>query len=330
MNYLCTSMDNYDNELFYPPKPILEETKEHFSWLYTIGSLFLFILAFAYFFSDQISFILILVIALIIHELGHFFLMKIFGYQNVIMIFIPLMGAFVNGKKKKYSQFESLLVVAAGPFPGMLLGFLFLVVNSQYPNEIYFLIAIVFIALNSINLLPLDPLDGGQLLRLLVSKDSDLFLLIFSLISSLTLIVSGFFLDNWYLMGFGFFLAFRVRNVQKRYYMRKIFRQKNIDYVIDYNDLSNKAYAAIKEVILDNSSLLRRLKGMEENEEEEDEINRMLADQVNYYLVAPMANDAPLLVKLGIVIFWFASFVIPLYFLLVVNPFFIDYGVLYR
>jgi hypothetical protein len=56
----------------------------------------------------------------------------------------------------------------------------------------------------------------------------------------------------------------------------------------------------------------------------------MLADQVNYYLVAPMANDAPLLVKLGIVIFWFASFVIPLYFLLVVNPFFIDYGVLYR
>jgi hypothetical protein len=112
--------------------------------------------------------------------------------------------------------------------------------------------------------------------------------------------------------------------------MRKIFRQKNIDYVIDYNDLSNKGYAAMKEVILDNSSLLRRLKGMEENEEEEDEINRMLADQVNYYLVAPMANDAPLLVKLGIVIFWFASFVIPLYFLLVVNPFFIDYGVLYR
>lgn len=323
-------MDNNDNELFYPQKPIREETKSDFSWRSTVSSLILFILAFAYFFSDQISFIVILVIALIVHEFGHFLLMKKFGYQDVIMVFVPLMGAFVNGKKKKYSQLESLLVVAAGPFPGMIIGFLFLVVFSQQANEMLFLIAIIFLALNIINLLPLDPLDGGQLLRLLVAKNSDLFMLVFSLISSLTLIVSGFLFDNWYLMGFGFFLAIRVRSVQKRHYMRKIFRQKNINYITDYNDLSNKGYAALKEVVLDNSSLLRKLKDMEEDEEEEDKIQRMIADEVNYYLEAPMENDAHFLVKLGIVFFWIASLVIPIYFLLVVNPFFIDYGVLYR
>ena len=54
--------------------------------------------------------------------------------------------------------------------------------------------------LNMINLLPLDPLDGGQLFRLLVKYDHDLFLMIFSLVSSIILIATGLLVDSWPLM----------------------------------------------------------------------------------------------------------------------------------
>jgi stage IV sporulation protein FB len=319
-------MNEHDNDVFYPQKPILQEAKEKSSWLTTFLSLILFIGTFIYFFDDQVSFIFILVSALIIHELGHFLLMKLFRYQGVSMVFVPMMGAFVNGKKKKYSQIESLLVVAAGPFPGIVIGFIVMMIYAQNPNELYFLIALIFLALNIINLLPLDPLDGGQLLRLLFAKQSDLFMFIFSLISSLILIGIGFLLENWYLMGFGFFLAFRVRNIQKRYYMRKIFREKKINYIVDYNDLSNKDFAAMKDIILEDSKLLRKLKEMDEQVQAE----RVMAEQVNYYLVAPMAYDAHFLLKLGIILFWIASFVVPIYYLASVNPFYIDYGILHR
>jgi Zn-dependent protease len=319
-------MEEYDNEIFYPQKPALEETEEKSSWGTTVVSLIIFILIFAYFFNDQISFIAVLVSALIIHELGHFLLMKLFGYKDVSMVFVPMMGAFVNGKKKKYSQFQSLLVVAAGPFPGMIIGFLFLLIYAQNPNELYFLVAIIFLALNSINLLPLDPLDGGQLFRFLMSKQSDLFMLVFSFISSLILIGIGFLLENWYLMGFGFFLAIRVRNVQRSHYIRKLYREKNINYIIDYSDLSNKEFSAMKEIILENSKFLKKIKDL--NDEDESQI--IIANQVNHYLLAPMENDAHFLLKLGIILFWIASFVVPFYYLLVINPFFIDYGVLFR
>ena len=71
-------MDEYNNDLFYPQKPVLEESKESPSWGTTILSLILFIVTFAYFFNDQISFIAVLVSALIIHELGHFLLKNCF------------------------------------------------------------------------------------------------------------------------------------------------------------------------------------------------------------------------------------------------------------
>jgi Zn-dependent protease len=319
-------MEQYDNDLIYPQKPPFEDSKDKSSWVTTLVSLVLFISTFAFFFNDQLAVLAILVSALLIHELGHFLLMKLFRYQGVTMVFVPMMGAFVNGKKKKYSQNESLLVVAAGPFPGMIIGYLLLLIYAQNPNENYFLAALIFLALNIINLLPLDPLDGGQLFRFLLAKQSDSFMFVFSLISSLILILSGFLLDNWYLMGFGFFLAIRVRSAQKRYYMRNLFKEKNINYVVDYEDLSNKEYSAIKEIILDNSKLLRKLKEIEENEESQS----MIVNQVNYYLVAPMQNDAHFLLKIGIILFWIASFVVPFYYLIVINPFFIDYGILYR
>jgi Zn-dependent protease len=314
--------ESHENS-FYPQKPIFEEKKESGTWMKTVLSMALFIGTFLLFFEEQVSFVLMLVLVLFIHELGHFLLMKLFKYENVKMLFVPLMGAFVQGKKKQYSQVESLLVVGAGPFPGIILGVLFLFLFHMNLNANYFLISILFFALNLINLLPLDPLDGGQLFKLLLRKNSDLFLLIFSFTSSMILILLGLYLENWYLTLFGFFMGFRVRNMQRNYIIRKCLREESINYTKDYNELSNQEYSQIKDVILDNSKSLKKFKDMDEG----DDADRLVAQEVNSILVVPMQMNASWWLKLLILLFWIASFVLPVYFILQIDPALFDYGI---
>ena len=106
---------------FYPQKPDLVERKYRGSAGLTALSLVLFALTFLWFFgAEEFNFLLYLLIVLVIHEAGHFAMMKFFNYENVRMLFIPLMGAFVQGKKRNYSQKQSFLVIIAGPLPGVL------------------------------------------------------------------------------------------------------------------------------------------------------------------------------------------------------------------
>lgn len=314
--------ESYENN-FYPQKPVLSENKESGNWIKTLLSMALFIGTFLLVFEEQISFVLLLVLVLLIHELGHFLFMKLFRYENVKMLFVPLMGAFVQGKKKKYSQVESLLVVGAGPFPGMILGVLFLYLSSVYQETNFFLLSILFLALNSINLLPLDPLDGGQLFKLLLRKNSDLFLLIFSFSSSMILIALGLYLENWYLTGFGFLMGFRVRNMQRNYIIRKCLREENINFTKDYNELTNQEYAQIREVILDNSKSLKKFKEMDEG----DDADRLVAQEVNSILITPMQMNAPWWLKLFVILLWIASFVVPVFLIAQIDTSVFDYGV---
>ena len=124
-------MDNDYNSL-YPPKPFLEkEPMRQGHIAVTVFSLMLFALSFLLFFDSQITFLIELIAVLIIHEGGHYGFMKLYGYENVRMLFLPLMGAFVHGHKESYRQRESLMVVLAGPFPGIILGVAFLILGFQ-------------------------------------------------------------------------------------------------------------------------------------------------------------------------------------------------------
>ena len=152
-----------DSSNLYPSKPKLKEEESKSNWSLTAFSLVVFILSFLVLFSDNIQFLIFLIVVLFIHELGHFLFMKLFKYKNVRMMFVPLMGAFVQGAKKVYSQKESFMVVMGGPIPGVLLGVVGAIIAFEYQMSWMLELSAVFILLNMIHLLPLDPLDGGQL-----------------------------------------------------------------------------------------------------------------------------------------------------------------------
>lgn len=310
-------MEDFD---FYPSKPELIEEKPKGGLSLTIFSMVLFVLVFLLLMGDEVNFIFSLLVVLIIHELGHFISMKAFKYKNVRMLFVPLMGAFVQGSKTKYSQKESFIVTAAGPFPGVLLGTTILWYASEIQNEWLMNLGFLFLLLNIINLLPLDPLDGGQMFKLLFRKNNELFLMIFALLSSIFMIGVGWYLDSYVVMLFGFFMGFRVRALQKKYQVHKELIDDEVNYSTTYKLLSNRDFVKIKNVLLEHTPALRKFIDQVSSEESDP----IIASQVNSMLEVPLKQDASVFFKVFLILFWLLSFATPviLFFTLDIEWFF--------
>ena len=65
----------------------------------------------------------LLVGVLIFHELGHWMGMRLFGYRDVKVFFIPFFGALMTGEPRRVRGCQSAVVLLLGPLPGILLGF---------------------------------------------------------------------------------------------------------------------------------------------------------------------------------------------------------------
>ena len=128
---------------------------------------------------------------LLLHEFGHWLPMKLFGYQNVTMFFIPGFGAAVSGKKQHAPAWQDLVVLLGGPLPG-LIGGIAVMIAGYFRQDIpdYLLnAASLSVIINALNLLPFLPLDGGKIVDLLIFRDVPLLRLLFNGFS--TLVVLG-------------------------------------------------------------------------------------------------------------------------------------------
>ena len=299
-------MDNF--EQYYPPKPSIErkEGKGHIS--VTIFSMVLFALTFSLIINDYLL-ISFLLLVLLIHELGHFVFMKWFGYKGLKMLFIPFMGAMVKGEKNLYSEKESAIMVLAGPLPGILIGYLLLQKGIQV--EVYWMIqlGIIFLLLNVMNLVPIDPLDGGQLLRILFLGKQELVQLIFSFVSSLSMIIIGVWMDSWLIIIFGFLLGYRVKNMYKLFRIRKDMQAEEITFESSYEKLSDKAFAKIKQIVLEYTPILNKIK----EESDEDHFDQIMAHQVEGVLLVPTKKDASLGFKTFIFLLWLGAIGLSVY-----------------
>jgi len=299
---------------FYPPKPFLEKERHKQGHLaVTVFSIVLFAIAFLFFFDKQIVFLTELLAVLLVHEFGHYLMMKRFGYENVRMLFIPLMGAFVHGSKPEYRQKESILVILAGPLPGIAIAVALWLIGLD--QNIQWMVDVAFLSfvLNVINLIPLLPLDGGRLLNVMFFERMELFQLIFAFCSSLAMIGLGLLLDSYLLMGFGFIMGLQVRGMHRKYIVHKSLRDSNVEYRTTYDNLTDKAYHFIKKEVLEHTPGLRRF--MEDSESSED-VATIVASEVSNMLVPPHHRDAGLGYRLFILFVWIAAMVGPVYLIL--------------
>lgn len=107
--------------------------------------------------------VIILAIAIALHEIGHVIAMRTFGYKNVRMLFVPLFGGLATGEPRELDATRNALVALAGPVFGLLTALLAGVL-ALYLNRPLWLVQFAWgaLVLNAFNLIPLVPLDGGQ------------------------------------------------------------------------------------------------------------------------------------------------------------------------
>ena len=232
------------------PKPVLEEPRSNrYVWLKSLGSLAFFLII-GYFFFKDLTWILVLTGVVVFHELGHFIAMKIYKYQDLGMFFIPLLGAYVSGKKQEVSQKQSAIILLAGPVPGIFLGVILHYLSIQF--DMYFLekIAWILIFLNVLNLLPVYPLDGGQLLHRLFLDDYNILGKIFVILSvvfmSWVAITSGFY----FLLLFPFMMVSRMIGDLQHERVEKKIEAEGIDLMKSYEELTPEEYWKIRNALI--------------------------------------------------------------------------------
>jgi Zn-dependent protease len=292
-------------ERIYPEKPVLTEKKIKNSFPMTIFSIILFVWAFFTFVSTDWRFITIIVGVLLFHESGHFFTMKFFKYKVVKMLFIPLLGAIVQGEKDTYSQRERAIVLLAGPIPGVIMGVLLMYWSGEHHNFWGMYAGLLLVVINALNLLPIDPLDGGQLTQVLFFDRQELYQLVFAFASSIIMIFVGLYFNNWLLIAFGFILGVRVRSFQKLYHIRKDLKEEQIEFSKNYKDLSNKEYHQIKHVFLKHSPSATKI--VEHSMIEEEVVEELISNEVNNILETPTLKDINWIWKSFFIFLWLVA-----------------------
>jgi tetratricopeptide (TPR) repeat protein len=163
------------------------------------------------------------VLCIFLHELGHSFAAQLVGVE-VKSIVIWILGGFTNLSRKAEKPAHNLVISAAGPLVNMFLAFLcvlcYLVVSFLFLPyiknlEIFlwariivnlsFSLALVNLILVVFNLLPIYPLDGGNITHSVMEiffgkTNADLITLVISIPILLGLVVFGLFMHDYLLL----------------------------------------------------------------------------------------------------------------------------------
>jgi stage IV sporulation protein FB len=303
----------------YPSKPG-QENKKGNVWLRSLTSLALYLLIGYYFFSANWLLLLILTAIVIFHELGHFLAMKMYHYKDLGIFFIPLLGAYASGTKREVSQKQSAVILLAGPMPGIIIGIaLFLITNNRL-NEISYetfsllrTTAGLLIFLNVLNLLPIYPLDGGQLLNRLFLDESKLIGKIFVIISAgvLTwLALFGLGRPFYPLLLFPAMMLLRLRTDTRFDELTKKIEGKGINLEKMYEELTDEEYWTIRNFLIEsNYPTLRNINPAPPYEYSASEDKVVTA--IENILQRTIVQDLSWPGKLLIILIWTGSFAAP-------------------
>lgn len=119
--------------------------------------------AYAWMFTPQ--FAVILIAALVLHEYGHLRAMKTCGIPTKGIFLIPFFGGAAVAEKAFASRADESYVAMMGPVWGLgtavIPGLLYL----AYPHPLLAGVASFIALMNLFNLLPVNPLDGGRVVK---------------------------------------------------------------------------------------------------------------------------------------------------------------------
>lgn len=123
------------------------------------------LLGFAFLFTGFYFEILIFFFVIFMHELGHYFVASAFK-QKIDHLTFTVLGGILKVEMGPLSRIKQILIYSAGIFVNLLLLFISRFLPDSYLKKLLFnynLLLIIF------NLLPIYPLDGFQILQVILS-----------------------------------------------------------------------------------------------------------------------------------------------------------------
>jgi Zn-dependent protease len=131
-----------------------------------VVSLYTFALAFGWLTAP------LLVVALLIHEFGHLLAYRLIGQPWGRLVFLPFLGAIAVPRMGFSTQGQIVFAATMGPAFSVIVPLLavFWVWAGLPEPQIAVVLGIVACVLNLFNLLPVEPLDGGIVLRSVLAR----------------------------------------------------------------------------------------------------------------------------------------------------------------
>ncbi|MES1216263.1 MAG: site-2 protease family protein, partial [Bacteroidota bacterium] len=246
------------DQFIYPAKPELEESKSKTNvWLRSLSSLALYFIIGYFFFNKDWLLVLVLTGVVVFHEMGHFLAMKLFNYTELGIFFIPLLGAYASGTKHEVSQRQSAIIILAGPVPGIVAGIIIYFFAIHNDNIFLEKISWILVFLNLLNLFPVYPLDGGQLLNRLFLDESAIIGKIFIIISSLVLAWFFYKIHFYPLLLFPIMMLGRMyTDIKHDRFIKKI-EEEGVDLNTSYEDITDEQYWKIRNALIKHHSELQ-------------------------------------------------------------------------
>lgn len=301
-----------ENSFAYPPK--FEKTEKTTNiWLRSITSLALY-LVLGYYIFPSYKILLLITAIVMLHEMGHFFAMKYFRYSDLGIFFIPLLGAYVSGSKREVSQKQSAIILLAGPLPGIVLGIIFYLLDENssglYLFDISFSrIAVLMIILNLINLFPVYPLDGGQLLNRVFLNEESIWGKVFIFLSSAAMCWLAFKLPFYALLIFPALLLLRLFSDTKLNNVEKIIEAEGINMDTSYEELSDADYWKIRNILIREHPTFKDLAIAPPYEfsTKEDKVMTTIQSMLHRHVL----QDVSITGKIFILLIWIAAIASP-------------------
>ncbi|MEO0345516.1 MAG: site-2 protease family protein [Pseudomonadota bacterium] len=145
-----------------------------------------------------------------LHEAGHWWAMRRFGYGNPHITLLPLLGGVTIGHENEPNAFRRAWVALAGPLPGVLLGGLLLAVLVLTPDalpadwrQLIIYLAVMLLIVNYLNVLPIPPLDGSHVVQAIVPPGWLFLQVLLVAVGAVAGVVVAWWLEFWPLALFG-------------------------------------------------------------------------------------------------------------------------------
>ncbi len=140
--------------------PQIGETPANIFWFIASAGISVYVWA-LFFHSAALG--LGIVLLTLVHELGHYIVIKAKGLPAKLPIFIPLLGAFVNMLQLPKNVLDEAEIAIAGPIAGSIASAVCLAAYEYTNVRSWLILAYFGFFINALNLAPINPLDGGRI-----------------------------------------------------------------------------------------------------------------------------------------------------------------------